>query len=142
MEFMTFGNLETLYDSLIFDMDKRLVSSHFSEMAIETFKSYLTAIREVRNACAHGNVVFEMTLSKGIRTGQACPSFCRNEQQSFKGALRVVDYLLRQISVNRATDMWNELYSAASCLYKVNKEIRYIIESHTGIIVSEDVIKS
>ena len=134
MEFMTFGNLEVLYDSLIWDRDKSLISSHFREFAIETFKSYLTAIREVRNACAHGNVVFGMTLSKGIRAGQACPSFSANEQQSFKGALRVVDYMLRQVSVNRANDMWNELWSATSRLYKKTPAIRTVIESQTGII--------
>jgi abortive infection bacteriophage resistance protein len=136
MEFMTFGNIETLYDSLILDKDKRLISSHFREFAIETFKSYLTVIREVRNACAHGNVVFGMTLSKGIRTGKACPSFQGNEQQSFKGALRVVDYIIRQISVNRANDMWEELYAAASRLYKKTATVRNLIESQTGITPS------
>jgi abortive infection bacteriophage resistance protein len=135
MEFMTFGNLEALYDSLIYDKDKRLISSHFKETAIETFKSYLTAIREVRNACAHGNVVFGMTLSNGIRAGQACHTFKRNEQQSFKGALRVVDYMLRQVSVNRARDMWNELHSAISCLYEKTTAIRSVIESQTGITI-------
>lgn len=132
---MTFGNLEALYDSLIWDRDKRLISSHFNELAIATFKSYLTAIRETRNACAHGNVLFGMTLSSGIRTGMACASFSGNEHQTFKGALRVVDYLLSQISVNRKEDMWHELYAATECLYKKTPSIRPIIESLTGIIM-------
>lgn len=135
MEFMTLGNLESLYDSLIWNKDKELISKHFGEFAIETFKSYLTAIREVRNTCAHGNLVFGMTLSKGIRTGQACHNFRENEQQSFKGALRVVDYILKQVSVNRANDMWKELYSATLSLYEKTTAIRHIIEKQTGIIV-------
>jgi abortive infection bacteriophage resistance protein len=138
MEFMTFGNLEALYANLNWDKDKKIISAHFKELAIETFKSYLTAIREVRNACAHGNVVFGMTLSNGIKTGQACPSFQGNEHQTFKGALRVVDYMLRQVSANRARDMWNELYAATARLYKKTPAIRPIIESQTGIIISED----
>lgn len=135
MEFMTFGNLEVLYDSLIWDRDKRLISSHFRELAIETFKSYLTTIREMRNACAHGNVLFGMTLSSGIRTGEACASFTGNEHQTFKGALRVVDFLLNQISVNRKADMWRELYAATESLYKKTPSIRPIIEGQTGIIL-------
>ena len=82
MEFMTLGNLEVLYDNLVWDRDKRLISSHFKELAIETFKSYLTALREVRNACAHGNLLFGMTLSSGIRTGEACAYFNGNDNQT------------------------------------------------------------
>lgn len=135
MEFMTLGNLEILYDNLKWDRDKRLISSHFKELAIETFKSYLTTIREMRNACAHGNALFGMTLSAGIRTGKACSSFSGNEHQTFKGALRVVDFLLSQISVNRKADMWDALYAATKSLYEKTPSIRPIIESQTGIIM-------
>lgn len=138
MEFMTFGNLEVLYDNLILEQDKRLISSKFNVMAIETFKSYLTAIREVRNACAHGNVLFGMTLSRGIRTGEACYHFSGNEHQSFKGALRVVDFLLKQVSVNREKDLWKELYSATLRLYDKTPAIRPIIEAQAGIIVPKE----
>ena len=89
----------------------------------------------MRNACAHGNVLFGMTLSSGIRTGEACPSFTGNEHQAFKGALRVVDFLLNQISVNRKADMWRELYAATEFLYKKTPSIRPIIEGQTGIIL-------
>ncbi|ROS81501.1 Abi family protein [Muribaculaceae bacterium Isolate-042 (Harlan)] len=137
MEYMTLGNLEVLYDSLVWDRDKRLISSHFKELAIETFKSYLTALREVRNACAHGNLLFGMTLSSGIRTGEACASFNGNDNQTFKGALRVIDYLLRQVSVNRANDMWREIYKATYLLYQKTPSMRPIVENQTGIIVPE-----
>lgn len=138
MEFMTFGNLEVLYDSLLLDQDKRLISSKFNVFAIETFKSYLTAIREVRNACAHGNVLFGMTLSSGIRSGEACYHFSGNEHQSFKGALRVVDFLLKQVSVNREKDLWKELYAATSRLYDKTPAMHPIIEAQTGIIVPNE----
>ena len=135
MEFMTLGNLETLYDNLLMDKDKRLISSRFKELAIETFKSYLTAIREVRNACAHGNFVLGMTLSSGIRTGEACKSFMGNDNQTLKGALLVIDYLLKNISVNRSNDMWQDLYNATSRLYAKVPAMRTVIEGQTGIIL-------
>lgn len=133
MEFMTFGNLEALYGSLLSDTDKRLVCNHFHEPAVQTFKSYLSAIREVRNACAHGNVLFDMTLTFGIRSGRACPSFPNHSQQTFAGAIRVIDYLLRQISVNRANDMWTEMRRAASWLYAKVPSLQRLIEERTGI---------
>lgn len=101
--------------------------------AVQTFKSYLSAIREVRNACAHGNVLFDMTLTFGIRSGRACPSFPNHSQQTFAGAIRVIDYLLRQISVNRANDMWAEMRKAASLLYAKAPTLQRLIEERTGI---------
>lgn len=136
MEFMTFGNLEALYGSLLNDADKRLVSNHFHEPAVQTFKSYLSAVREVRNACAHGNVLFDMTLTFGIRSGRACSSFPHHSQQSFAGAIRVIDFLLRQISANRANDMWQEMQDAASSLYSKAPSLQSMIEELTGIIGS------
>ena len=141
MEYMTLGNLEVLYDSLKSDVDKRIISTHFGEPAILTFKSYLTTIREVRNACAHGNVVYEMTLTSGIRVGKACPSFTAHTQQTFHGALRVIDYMLRQVSVNRANDMWNEIYKATAMLYTKSPRLQTLIEPQTGIILPSNFAK-
>ena len=141
MEYMTLGNLEALYDNLLLDLDKRIISTHFGEPAIATFKSYMTTIREVRNACAHGNVLFGMTLTTGIRAGAACPSFPAHTQQTFHGALRVIDYMLRQVSVNRANDMWNEIYKAASLLYLKSPGLQTLIETQTGIVLPPNFIK-
>lgn len=136
MEYMTLGNVEALYRSLCKNNDKRTISNRFNEPAIQTFQSYITAIRETRNACAHGNVLFDMKLSFGIRTGMACSSFPNNTQQNFCGALKVIDYLLRQVSTNRANEMWNELNNAARLLYSKVPYIQPLIESQTGIIIA------
>ena len=137
IEFMTMGNLEKLYDRLIMNADKRLISTKYNEPAITTFKSYLSAIREVRNACAHGNVLYGLRLSSGIITGAACPSFTpgSGENQMLNGALKVIDFMLRQISINRANEMWDEIYKATHRLYSKVPSIRPLIEQNTGIIL-------
>jgi abortive infection bacteriophage resistance protein len=137
MEYMTFGNLEMLYGSLLRDSDKRLVSLRFGEPAISSFKSYLSAIREVRNSCAHGNFLFGMTLKFGIRTGVACESFSGKSNQTFQGALKIIDYMLAQVSVNRRKDMWSEIYDAVRHLYDRAPLTRRLIEEQTGILLSE-----
>ncbi|MGP1621919.1 MAG: Abi family protein [Candidatus Cryptobacteroides sp.] len=135
IEFMTLGNLEVLYDSLILNKDKKLISCRYGETAVSVFKSYISAIRELRNACAHGNVIYEFKLVFGILKGIACPSLKPSENQNLIGALQILDYLLRRISVNRANSLQSELRVATIRLYEKVPRIRELIEKNTGIIV-------
>ena len=132
------GNLEVLYSKLIRDADKKLISLRYGEPAISAFKSYLTAIREVRNACAHGNVLYGLHLSSGIISGSACPSFIPGTNQTLNGALRVINFMIRQISVNRANELKAELIRATRRLYAKVPAIRPLIEDSTGIIISPE----
>lgn len=137
MEYMTMGNLEVLYKSLLLDSDKSIISTHYNEPAISSFGSYLSTITNVRNACAHGNVLFRLRLQSGIKSGKACSHFVGNTNQKFAGAIKVVDYLLRQVSVNRAEEMWDAIYDATKRLYFKVPGIRPLIESETGIILPQ-----
>lgn len=138
MEFMTFGNLEILYDNLLSTVDKALISSKYGEPAIATFKSYMSAVREVRNACAHGNVVYELRLTNGIKAGVACPSFAAGETQNLKGALRVIRYMLGCISKNRLADLEDDLQTATKRLYSKVPSMRPMIEKNIGIVVERE----
>lgn len=133
MEYMTLGNIETLYDNLLWNKDKKLISNRFGEPATGTFKSYLSAIRELRNACAHGKAIFDLKLINGIRTGKA-GTFSGVNRNSIRGILAVVDFLLRAISINRANDMWKEISTATRRLYDKTPSIRPTIETLTGIV--------
>lgn len=135
IEYMTIGNIEYLYNNLLLDKDKELISRTYREPAYSTFGSYISTIREVRNACAHGNVIFGLKMATGIKTGVACPSLAGDERHTLKGALRVITFILGNISQNRANDMWKELDVATRRLYSKVPSIRPIIEQCTGIIV-------
>jgi len=136
MEFTTFGNLETLYINLLSYADKCLISNRFEEPAYGKFENYLSVIREVRNACAHGNVIVDLSLSNTIKAGsKACPNVPMGTQNTFGGALRIIDYILRRISINRANDMWDELYQATRKLYLKVPDLRPVIERRTGIVL-------
>lgn len=137
MEYMTLGNIEILYDSLLLNKDKKLVSSRFGEPATATFKSYLSAIREVRNACAHGKTLFDLNLFTGIRNGRA-GTFQGAKRHTFREALIVIDYLLRNISVNRANDMWADIRRVTALLYEKAPSVRPLIEDKTGIFLTQD----
>lgn len=136
MEYTTFGNLETLYDNLLYNADKCLVSTRFAEPGMDKFKNYLSVMREVRNSCAHGNVIVGLTLTTNVQSGsRACPTLPINTQNTFYGALKVIDYVLKQVSVNRANDMWNELIGATERLYKKAPTLQSLVETKTGITV-------
>lgn len=128
MEYMTFGNLENLYDKLLFNADKSLICNIFGEPAMGVFKNYLSVIREVRNSCAHGNVIVGMSLTNNVQAGAACPTLPIGSQNTFYGALRVVDFVLRKVSVNRSTDMRNDIYKATNRLYQISPNLRPLVE--------------
>lgn len=136
MEYMTLGNLEKLYENLLFNADKALISNHFGEPGIGKFKNYLSVIREVRNACAHGNVIVGLSLTNSVEAkSKACPSLPVGSQNTFNGAIRVIDYMLRKISVNRANDLWNDLFRATTLLYAKAPSLQTLIEKKTGIVL-------
>lgn len=133
MEYMTFGNIQSLYEGLILDKDKKEISKQFGEPSIATFNSYMLAMLDLRNACAHGNVVFGIGLRYGVRNGYACSDFSRHTNTSFFGAIKATEYVLEQISTNRAKDLREELSNAASLLYKKVPSLRMLVENKTGI---------
>jgi len=137
IEYMTLGNLEHLYDKLISNKDKALISTKFGEPAIGVFKNYLSVVREVRNSCAHGNVIVEMSLTENVRAGAACPTIPVGTQNTFRGALQVIDFLLRRVSVNRAEEMWMKIYKDTKKLYEKAPVLRPLIEQRTGIILPD-----
>lgn len=141
MEYMTLGNLENLYDKLLSTNDKSLISRKFGEPAISTFKNYLSVIREVRNSCAHGNVIVDMGLSSSVRSGAACPTLPIGSQNTFYGAIRVIDFMLKQVSINRSRDMWDEIYKATRALYTKAPSLQPFIEHKTGIILPTTATK-
>lgn len=135
MEYMTLGNLEKLYGALRYTTDRSLISSKFGEPSISAFNNYLSVIREVRNSCAHGNVIVGMTMSTNVRTGVASPYIPMGMQNTFGGAMCVIDYLLNKVSANRANDMKELIKEATLRLYSAAPSVRQLIESKTGFVV-------
>lgn len=69
MEFMTFGEVIHLYESLTSSDLKRRVARHYGLQHIGDFVSYLKALRDLRNVCAHGQILFDLRLSTRGRIG-------------------------------------------------------------------------
>lgn len=109
LEFMTFGAVMKLYEQLKEREDKIFVAHEFGIRQVVTFESYMHTIRQVRNACAHGQYIYDLKLPQGIRRGPAANA--PSERYNLIGALRVIKYVMGQVSANRADDMSKQIKS-------------------------------
>lgn len=134
MEFMVFGNLTTLYKSLLLNDDRRLVSKRFGVTQSNVFLSYIEAVRLVRNACAHGNVLFDLNLYTSVSNGPA-GRFTGTTRHNLGVALTVIKFLLKTVSSNRCNELERDLIRAAQTLYEKCPSLEPLIETKTGIKV-------
>lgn len=102
IEFMTIGNIITLYDSLKEPEAKDLVANEYG-CSKGVFYNYIETIRVLRNKCAHGGCIYRMHFPRGIKLLPAGISAdCRH---NIKGGIEVVKYMLGRISQARKNDL-------------------------------------
>lgn len=107
LEFMTFGNIIALYDSLK-DINIKLdIAKHYGFVSTHVFLNYLNTIRKIRNECAHSGVLFDLSLSKSISKGPA--GVLGSNKNNLQGAIHVIRYMLGRVSKNRLEDLDNQL---------------------------------
>lgn len=103
IEFMTIGNIITLYDSLKEPEAKDLVANAYG-CSRGVFYNYMETIRVLRNKCAHGSCIYRMDFPKGIKRLPAGISVdCRH---NIKGGIDVVKYILGCISQAQEKRNW------------------------------------
>lgn len=131
LEFMTLGEVVHLFKSIKDEEIKLEVAQCFGIKKLVTFLNYLDLIKDLRNTCAHGNVLYDFTPEKSIRKGPAMKKGI-GENQNLNGALRVVLYMMKQVSENR----YNELLSDIDALiakYGAYPEVKAVLTSISGL---------
>lgn len=125
LEFMTFGAVLKLYEQLKERDDKIFIAHEFGVRQVVTFESYMHTIRQVRNACAHGLLLYGLRLPKAIRRGPAV--YNPSERNNIIGAIHVVNYIMRQVSVNRADDMNRQIMGLYDGLCSASPNLKPLI---------------
>ena len=132
---MTFGSVINLYKAI---KDRRMkieIANHYGIRYIEILENYLEIVRELRNFCAHGNVLYDFVPFKYIRKGPA--EITKTEDfRNLNGSISVVLYLLRQISVNRHDELI-EYIRALINHYSKSVKVAGIISNISGIDASD-----
>lgn len=125
LEFMTLGAVMKLYEELEEKDDKISIAQKFGIRQIITFESYMHTVRQVRNACAHGLLLYDIRLSRRINRGPAHQT--ANESGNIIGALRVIKYIMAQISNNRANDLSRQIKDLYERLCSSSPRLRNLI---------------
>lgn len=100
LEHMTLGAIYQMFHNIIDRNVQSVISSHYNVNKLTIFSSYFNVIRYLRNQCAHGDVLFDMKLATPLKSGPAgiLNSFTSS---NLIGAIEVVKYFLKQISIHR-----------------------------------------
>lgn len=132
LEYMTFGAVLTLFNS-IFSIDaRRLVTQRFGIDHLRVFENYFTQICAVRNICAHGSALFDVRLNTAILDGPAGNLSVSGDKQNLQGVFTIVYYVLTQISQNRANDFKHEIYCKFEELKNNNPDLYHLLVSISG----------
>ena len=108
LEFFTFGAILKVFQNLNDKSLKQEISLQYNVRNVDTFENYFRAIVELRNLCAHSSVLFDHKLAYPLRNGIAMTINEKNRTKIFS-VIKILHYMLRKISDNRAKDMENEI---------------------------------
>ena len=103
IEFLTFGSVFNLYKSMLNHDLKKKIALHYGLKKHYKLQNYLGVTLFIRNACAHGAVIYDIQTHKEIEKIPAI-QFNNDDRHSLDSAIKVIHYLLTHISKNRADD--------------------------------------
>lgn len=128
LEYMTLGNILYLFRNLKNEQIKREIALHYGFRSVKTFYSYMETLRVIRNYCAHNSVLFDLNLPLSIVNGPA--GKLESDKHKLIGAIKVLEYLLKQVSSKRAADL---IKSLGNIIKELPDELKSIIEQTAGI---------
>lgn len=121
LEFLTFGAACNLFDALQSDPLKLDIARHFGIHSLNSFRNSIDIIKNLRNLCAHGNILFsyrpvpivknEVDLknrfSSSMTVGQC--HLPVNTPRNLAGSLRIVEHFLGVISRRLLTEFQKDM---------------------------------
>ena len=107
LEFMTLGNLCSLYLNLKDRNVQYKIADHYG-CGIGVFINYIETIRIIRNSCAHGSCLYNLSLAKAIKSGPA-GQVSGDKRHNICGVINVTSYIVGRISMNRQRDLYEAI---------------------------------
>lgn len=135
LEYFTFGMVINTYRNLNDTILKNEIAKEYGVQSLHTFLNYMNTIKYIRNRCAHGGVLFDISLPKSLKKGPAL-LIDKDNNNTFHSAILVIEFILGKISKNRQDELKNDL----SELFKEivsNQEVKGIIETGIGYEFTE-----
>ncbi len=129
LEFMTFGKILNLYLGIKDRALKTKIAKQY-KCSYWVFLNYMKTIKLLRNSCAHGNCLYNINLSESIKSRPA--NIEQSNRHNIAGAIKVVIYMLNQISTNRAHDLTQNLTKLLN--EQRSRKTNQIIDDCTGLL--------
>jgi len=130
IEFFTFGNIFTLYNSLILEEDKKCIAKEYDINRLDTFVKLVSVLVFARNSCAHGTALFDINLPKSLPK-MVFMNITQN-YNNLDSMIKIIRYFIGKISKNRLQDFDKEIEDIIE-KNKLNPVIKNIIEKKMGI---------
>lgn len=109
LEYMPFGDVLRLYQSLKEDDLKVEIAGLYQIRNVDVFENYINTIRVLRNLCAHGRNIFDLNLQKSLARGPIS-LLTERRKHNLTGCLLVTCYILNVISSNRVSEIKEALH--------------------------------
>lgn len=108
LEFLTFGNVFNIYKSIKNVALKEKISNEFGVVNLDKFYNLFKVVIDIRNSCAHGDVLYDYKRPQGIAVIPAI-QFNNNDRSSLDSCIKVISFFLGSISKNRQTELNQEV---------------------------------
>ena len=133
LEYMSFGTIIKLYDSLKNPHLRCDISKVYGMNSPSQFSNYINTVRKLRNYCAHGKVLFDLNLNEAIGNGPL--GNLGNRKVMLSGMYMVFKYFLNKITTNRVKEMQADLLRAFDRIpYQI---VKTIIFNNSGFTIEE-----
>ena len=132
LEFFSFGIILKIFKNLKNGEIKERISKNFGVLNVNKFTNFIDTLVLLRNTCAHGGVLFDLKIPKGISKIPEI-EFNNNDRMSLDSSIKVVLYFLQKISNDRKCDLEksiNEIFEK----YRNNGFVKRIIEGYINYI--------
>lgn len=130
IEFMTFGAILKLFKCLKDEKIKQKIALSYKLRSLKVFYNFMQSIVYVRNICSHGGVLYDLSQPLGINKIPG-NNHLFTQRHSLDASIKVIRYLLAQISQNRADDL-NKKLDELLRKHLNNQAIKYVIETKTS----------
>ncbi|MAN58807.1 MAG: DNA-binding protein [Flavobacteriaceae bacterium] len=125
LEFFTFGVLLNLFKNIKDDQIKKKVSESLGVLNYNKFENLMSTVVLIRNICSHGDVLYDFKTPRGLSVVPGI-NFVGSDRNSLNACIKVIAYILGNISENRKKDFLNDIRILFD-LNSDNKVIKRII---------------
>ena len=132
IEFLTLGNIYSIFYSLKDENLKLKIAKHYGINSVKTFQNFFQTILFIRNICAHSGLLYDSNTPKAISTTPFF-SFNNNNKHSLDSSIKVILYILEKISINRCEIIKREITSLFDS-FENNKIVKQIIINKIGYV--------